>query len=88
MMIGGYLTTILVAMIPPLWHRLMTPRLIAWDRSYASPAERRLATRANARSGLAALVQAAGRDGADSARTLARGGLECGTIEKGGGTRR
>jgi len=50
MMIGGYLTTILVAMIPPLWHRIMTPKVLAWDRDYATPEEQRLAAAANARS--------------------------------------
>ncbi|MCF4165352.1 fatty acid desaturase [Zavarzinia compransoris] len=53
-MISGYLTTILVAMVPPLWHRLMTPKVIDWDRHYASPGERRLAARANEKSGIAA----------------------------------
>jgi NAD(P)H-flavin reductase/ferredoxin len=51
MMIGGYLTTISVALIPPLWHRLMTPKVLAWDRSYANAAERALAAQANARAG-------------------------------------
>ena len=55
MMISGYLTTILVAMIPPLWHKLMTPKVQAWDRDYASGEERKLAAQANARSGIAAL---------------------------------
>jgi len=54
-MIGGYLTTIIVAMIPPLWHRLMTPKVLAWDRDHATAEERELAARANARSGIAAL---------------------------------
>jgi alkane 1-monooxygenase len=54
-MIGGYLTTIGVALFPPLWHRLMTPRVLTWDRDFASPAERALAREANARSGLSAL---------------------------------
>ena len=31
MMIGEYLTTILV-MIPPIWHRLMIPKVLEWDR--------------------------------------------------------
>ena len=39
MMISGYLTTILVALIPPLWHRLMTPKVLAWDRDFATPEE-------------------------------------------------
>lgn len=51
MMIGGYLTTITVAMIPPLWHRLMTPKVLAWDRDYANAAERELAMQANVRAG-------------------------------------
>ena len=59
MMIGGYLTTILVALVPPLWHRLMTPKVLAWDRDFASPGERQLAARANARSGIPGLRQAA-----------------------------
>ena len=50
-MIGGYLTTIGVAMIPPLWHRLMTPKVLAWDRDYANASERVLAMGANARAG-------------------------------------
>lgn len=56
MMISGYLTTIVVAMIPPLWHRLMTPKVLEWDRRYATPDERRLAAEANARSGIPALM--------------------------------
>jgi alkane 1-monooxygenase len=57
MMINGYLTTIVLAMVPPLWHRLMTPKLLAWDRDYASPRERELAAEANAASSLRALQQ-------------------------------
>lgn len=56
MMINGYLTTVVVALVPPLWHRLMTPRVLAWDREHASDGERLLAAAANARSGLPALV--------------------------------
>lgn len=62
MMISGYLTTIVVALIPPLWHRLMTPRVLEWDRRFATPEERRLAADANARSGLPALQQANASD--------------------------
>lgn len=50
MMISGYLTTILVALVPPLWHRLMTPKVQAWDRLHATPEERRLAAEASQRS--------------------------------------
>jgi alkane 1-monooxygenase len=57
-MIGGYLATILIAMIPPLWHQLMTPKVLQWDRELASEAERTLAAAANARSGIRGLVAA------------------------------
>ncbi len=52
MMVGGYLTTIIVAMIPPLWHALMTPKVLAWDRDFASAEEQLLAAEANAKAGL------------------------------------
>ncbi len=55
MMVHGYLTTIYLAMIPPLWHRVMIPRLKHWDAHYATAGERRLAALANARSGLPGL---------------------------------
>ena len=55
MMINGYLTTILVTLVPPVWHRLMTPKVLAWDRQYATEEERKLAADANARSGIAQL---------------------------------
>lgn len=42
MMISGYLTTIVIALIPPVWHRLMAPKLEAWDREHATPDELRL----------------------------------------------
>ncbi|MCH8550855.1 MAG: fatty acid desaturase [Natronospirillum sp.] len=58
MMISGYLSTILVALIPPLWHQLMTPRLLAWDEHFANEEERKLAAEANASSGVARLVRA------------------------------
>jgi len=59
-MVAGYLTTIALALLPPLWHRLMTPRLLAWDRDHARGAERSLAAEASRRSGIPALVRAAG----------------------------
>ena len=63
MMINGYLTTILVAMVPPLWHRLMTPKVLAWDRDHANPEERGLAARANGRSGIPQLEVRSGDAG-------------------------
>lgn len=56
MMINGYLTTIMTALIPPLWHKLMTPKVLAWDRDYATAEERELANEANAKSGIAELM--------------------------------
>ncbi|MDO9234998.1 MAG: alkane 1-monooxygenase [Aquabacterium sp.] len=58
MMINGYLTTIVVALIPPLWHKLMTPKVLAWDRDYATAEERILAAKANSISGIPDLVNA------------------------------
>lgn len=55
MMINGYLATLVLTLVPPLWHRLMTPKLVEWDRHYATPEERALALRANQRSRLKAL---------------------------------
>jgi len=78
MMISGYLTTILITLIPPLWHRLMVPKLIAWDRDHASDEEKKLAAEANAHSGIPALMRRAstagmGRPGAAADRWLVRG---------------
>jgi len=47
MMPAGYLTTILLTLVPPMWKRLMAPRLADWDARFATPVERALA-RANA----------------------------------------
>lgn len=52
MMISGYLTTLVVALIPPLWHRLMTPKVLEWDEKFASPEEKELARIANEKSGM------------------------------------
>jgi alkane 1-monooxygenase len=59
MMVNGYLTTIIVAMIPPLWHHLMTPKVLAWDRDYATAEELALSAIANEKSGIAQLRQQA-----------------------------
>jgi NAD(P)H-flavin reductase/ferredoxin len=42
MMIHGYLTTIVIALVPPIWFKLMAPKVKAWDEKYASKAERAL----------------------------------------------
>jgi alkane 1-monooxygenase len=57
MMVSGYLTTLLLTLIPPVWNRLMIPKLIAWDREFATEEERALAAVANERSGIPALME-------------------------------
>jgi NAD(P)H-flavin reductase/ferredoxin len=42
----GYLGTILLALVPPLWRRVMAPRLADWDARFATPAERLLVAEA------------------------------------------
>ncbi|TGL19916.1 flavodoxin reductase [Leptospira yanagawae] len=56
MMISGYLTTIVVALIPPLWHYLMIPKVMEWDKKFASPEELELAKIANEKSGIEKLI--------------------------------
>jgi alkane 1-monooxygenase len=55
MMIGGYLTTYLVTLVPPLWNKLMLPKVLEWDQKYASKEELILANQANKDSGIKAL---------------------------------
>ena len=57
MMINGYLTTIVIALIPPLWTRLMIPKVIEWDTKYASPEEQELIKAANRKSGIPELMK-------------------------------
>lgn len=38
-MISGYISTIFVALIPPLWFKLMAPKLEEWDEKHATPEE-------------------------------------------------
>ncbi|MFC3096139.1 alkane 1-monooxygenase [Alteromonas sediminis] len=41
-MIAGYITTIGIALIPPLWFKLMQPKLEEWDTVYASAREKEI----------------------------------------------
>lgn len=54
----GYLSMMLIALVPPVFARMMTPKLIDWDRRYASPRERELAAQASRDSGLRGLQAA------------------------------
>ena len=56
--------TILAGTIPPLWYKLSTPQLIEWDEKWATPEERGLADRANAKSGIPALEARSRQDDA------------------------
>ena len=42
LMIAGYITTIGYALVPPLWFKLMKPKLAHWDEYYANDKERAL----------------------------------------------
>jgi len=57
MMINGYLTTIVIALIPPLWHKLMIPKVLEWDQKYATAEELELVKEANAKSGIKAFEE-------------------------------
>ena len=61
MMINGYLTTILVTLVPPLWNYLMVPKVLAWDEKYATKEELALAKQANLKSGISAFKEAANK---------------------------
>lgn len=58
MMINGYLATITIALFPPLWHKLMTPKVLEWDQQYATKEELILAKQANERSGIKGFKEA------------------------------
>jgi len=55
MLPNGYLSMLLVALVPPLFKAIMTPALNEWDDKHASPAERRLAQEASRSSGMSGL---------------------------------
>ena len=55
----GYIPSMLIALIPPLWHEIMNARVIQWDNEMASPAELELAIEANRNSGQPALIRQA-----------------------------
>jgi alkane 1-monooxygenase len=57
MMVDGYLSTMFLTMFPPVWHRLMTPKVLEWDQVYATPKEKRMAYEANQASGMAAFEE-------------------------------
>ncbi len=54
----GYMTMLLIAGLPPLFRRLMAPRLREWDRTHANGAERALAEEASLKAGWRELLPA------------------------------
>jgi len=59
----GYLTTILIALVPPLYKRIMVERLNHWDETFATAEEKKLAIEASLKSGMKGLKSAElGRD--------------------------
>lgn len=55
MLPNGYLSMLLIALVPPLFKKMMTPALNEWDERHASPAERKLAKQASQQSGMSGL---------------------------------
>lgn len=51
MLPGGYLTMIVIAAIPPLFNRIMIPRVLEWDRRFSTAEEKPLIDEANRLSG-------------------------------------
>ena len=51
-MLSGYLGTIVIAMLPPLWHKLMTPKVLDWDKNFSNENEQKLIAEANLKSGI------------------------------------
>ena len=55
----GYVLTAISALIPPLWHTVMNPKLLEWDEKFANDDERKLAVQANLDSGQELLIESA-----------------------------
>jgi Fatty acid desaturase len=51
----GYLSMLLIALVPPLFKKIMTPALNEWDEKHATPAERKIARQASIESGMSGL---------------------------------
>jgi len=47
----GYYTEFVLALIPPLYHRMMKRKLAIWDRDFASPEEKEIAANINRKVG-------------------------------------
>ncbi len=52
MLPNGYLSMLLIALVPPMFKKIMTPALNEWDVKHATAAERKLAKQASVNSGM------------------------------------
>jgi hypothetical protein len=55
MLPNGYLSMLLIALVPPVFKKIMTPALNEWDDKHATAAERKLAQEASVNSGMRGL---------------------------------
>ena len=71
---GGFITAYLTSLVPPLWRRVITPKLLEWDRTQAVPAEYPLIREANMKSGWPELGASVANE-ATAASAIPQGGL-------------
>lgn len=71
---GGFLAAILSSFIPPLWRRMITPKLLEWDRTQADRNEFPLIRAANQASGWPELKDSIANTAAP-AQAIPQGGL-------------
>jgi len=55
MLPNGYLSMLLIALVPPLFKSIMVPALDEWDEKHATPAERKIAKQASLDGGMTSL---------------------------------
>ena len=71
---GGFITAYLTALVPPLWRRAITPKLLEWDKTQADRSEFALLREANIKSGWNELKQSVANTTQDQT-TIPQGGL-------------
>ena len=71
---GGFITAYLTALVPPLWRRAITPKLLEWDKTQADRSEFALLREANIKSGWDELKQSVANTTQDQT-VIPQGGL-------------
>ena len=66
----GYLGTILMALIPPVYEKFMTKQLNHWDEHFATPEEKKLAAQASRKSGIKGLKSAGWPEHSDNRQSM------------------